>query len=66
MFLFITKRFERYFDAVLNAINLKKSNSRGENLNGRIQKFSSIGRDYRSFKNFRVARLFILGNLDLT
>ena len=61
----IAKRFERHFDGVLNALYLKQSNARAENLNGRIQNVKSIGRGYRSFENFRAATLFFFGNLDL-
>ena len=61
----IVKRFERHFEGVLHALNLKQSNARAENLNGGIQKVRSIGRGCRSFKNFRVATLFFFGNIDL-
>ena len=61
----IAVRFKNHFEGVRNALYLEQSNSRAENLNGRIQKVKSIGRGYRKFVNFRAATLFFFGNLDL-
>ena len=61
----IAVRFEEHFEGVRNALYLEQSNSRAENLNGRIQKVKSIGKGYRSFKKFRSVTLFFLVNLDL-
>lgn len=58
-------KFKRHFDGKLSLFLLEQSNSRTENLNGRIQIVRSIGRDYSMFKNFRTIRLFFLTSIDL-
>ena len=57
--------FKNHFKGVVNALVYSFSNAMAERLNGKIQEIKTIGRGYRSFKNFRSAILFFHGGLDL-
>ena len=55
------KKFNTHAEGVINALILPKSNAMAERLNGKIQILKTIGRGYRTFKNFRSAILFFYG-----
>ena len=57
--------FEKHLQGVVNALTKKYSNAMAERLNGKIQEIKSIGKGYRTFKNFRSAILFFNGGLNL-
>ncbi|MXX97499.1 MAG: ISL3 family transposase [Rhodothermaceae bacterium] len=61
----IAEMFERHRDGVCNALCHEQSNARAERINGKIQEVKTVGRGYRTFKNFRSAILFFHGGLDL-
>ena len=61
----IAEMFERHQEGVCNALCHEQSNARVERVNGKIQEIKTIGRGYRTFKNFRSAILFFHGDLDL-
>jgi transposase len=61
----VGKMLIAHSDGLLNYIEHKTDNSVAEWLNGKIQEIKTIGRGFRSFKNFRIAILFFLGKLDL-
>ncbi len=50
--------FEKHLSGVINALITEYSNAMAERLNGKIQELKSIGKGYRTFKNFRSAILF--------
>lgn len=50
---------------VINALISNFNNAMAERLNGKIQEIKSVGRGYRTFRNFRSAILFFHGGLDL-
>ncbi len=57
--------FSRHLKGLLYALANKFSHAVAERLNGKIQVLNSIGRDYRTFDNFRSAILFFYGGLDV-
>ena len=61
----VAKMFNNHLEGVCNAMVEGFSNAMAERLNGKIQEVKSVGRGYRTFKNFRSAILFFHGNLDL-
>jgi transposase len=50
---------------VINALIFNFNNAMAERLNGKIQEIKTVGRGYRTFKNFRSAILFFHGGLSL-
>ena len=54
-----------HINGVCNALVENLSNAMAERLNGKIQEIKTIGRGYRTFKNFRSAILFFNGGLKL-
>ena len=61
----VVKMFEKHLSGVINALITKYNNAMAERLNGKIQELKSIGKGYRTFKNFRSAILFFNGGLNL-
>lgn len=61
----IAQMFARHSRGVTNALSTNINNAMAERLNGKIQELKSIGKGYRTFKNFRSAVLFFYGGLDL-
>ncbi|MXW15217.1 MAG: transposase [Rhodothermaceae bacterium] len=61
----IAEMFERHREGVCNALCYEQSNARAERINGKIQEVKTVGRGYRTFKNFRSAILFFHDGLDL-
>jgi len=61
----IAEMFERHRKGVCNALCHEQSNARVERINGKIQEVKTVGRGYRTFKNFQSAILFFHGGLDL-
>jgi len=57
--------FNNHLEGVCNALVERFSNAMAERLNGKIQEVKSVGRGYRTFKNFRSAILFFHGGLSL-
>lgn len=61
----VVRMFNDHIKGVVNALASSFSNAMAERLNGKIQLLKSVGRGYRTFKNFRSAILFFHGGLDL-
>ncbi len=61
----VVTMFEKHLSGVINALITEYSNAMAERLNGKIQELKSIGKGYRTFKNFRSAILFFNGGLNL-
>ncbi|NQX84528.1 MAG: transposase [Flavobacteriaceae bacterium] len=61
----VAKMFNAHLKGVINALTNSFSNAIAERLNGKIQEIKTVGRGYRTFKNFRNAILFFHGGLDL-
>ena len=61
----VAKMFNNHIKGVCNALTKSFSNAMAERLNGKIQEIKTVGRGYRTFKNFRSAILFFNGGLDL-
>jgi transposase len=61
----VVTMFKNHLQGVINALTKKYSNAMAERLNGKIQEIKSIGKGYRTFKNFRSAILFFNGGLNL-
>ncbi len=61
----VAKMFNNHLEGVCNALVERFSNAMAERLNGKIQEVKSVGRGYRTFKNFRSAILFFHGGLNL-
>ncbi len=61
----VAQMFNNHLEGVCNAMVESFSNAMAERLNGKIQEVKSVGRGYRTFKNFRSAILFFHGNLSL-
>jgi len=61
----VVKMFKNHIPGIINALITKFSNAMAERLNGKIQEIKTIGRGYRTFKNFRSAILFFHGGLNL-
>ncbi|NQX84867.1 MAG: transposase [Flavobacteriaceae bacterium] len=61
----VAKMFNAHLKGVINALTNSFSNAMAERLNGKIQEIKTVGRGYRTFKNFRSAILFFHGGLDL-
>ena len=60
----VVTMFKNHLPGVVNALIAKYNNAMAERLNGKIQEIKSIGKGYRTFKNFRSAILFFNGGLD--
>ena len=61
----VAKMFNNHIKGVCNALTKSFSNAMAERLNGKIQEIKTVGRGYRTFKNFRSAILFFNGGLNL-
>jgi transposase len=61
----VAEMFNNHFSGVLNAIVSTYNNAMAERLNGKIQEIKTVGKGYRTFKNFRSAILFFHGGLNL-
>ena len=61
----VGKMLIRHSEGLLNYINHQISNAVAEWLNSKIQELKTIGRGFRSFKNYRIVILFFLGKLNL-
>ena len=61
----VIETFKNHLSGVINALVDTHSNAMAERLNGKIQEIKTVGRGYRTFKNFRSAILFFHGGLDL-
>lgn len=61
----VVETFKTHISGVLNALTSTYSNAMAERLNGKIQELKTVGRGYRTFKNFRSAILFFNGGLSL-
>lgn len=61
----VAEMFNNHLEGVCNALVESFSNAMAERLNGKIQEVKSVGRGYRTFKNFRSAILFFFGGLNL-
>ncbi len=61
----VAKTFNNHLKGVCNALVENFSNAMAERLNGKIQEIKTVGRGYRTFKNFRSAILFFHGGLSL-
>lgn len=61
----VARMFTNHITGVCNALVEKTSNAMAERLNGKIQIIKTVGRGYRTFKNFRSAILFFNGGLNL-
>lgn len=61
----VVTMFERHQDGIINSLITSYSNAMAERLNGKIQEIKTIGKGYRTFKNFRSAILFFNGGLNL-
>ena len=61
----VAEMFNNHFSGVLNAIVTTYNNAMAERLNGKIQEIKTVGKGYRTFKNFRSAILFFHGGLNL-
>ena len=61
----IIKMFKNHLSGVVNALITTFSNAMAERLNGKIQEIKTVGRGYRTFKNFRSAILFCHVGLNL-
>ncbi|MFT4662989.1 MAG: transposase, partial [Patiriisocius sp.] len=61
----VVEMFDNHFSGVVNALVSTFNNAMAERLNGKIQEIKTIGRGYRTFKNFRSAILFFNGGLSL-
>jgi len=61
----VVTMFEKHMQGVINALITKYTNAMAERLNGKIQEIKTIGKGYRTFKNFRSEILFFNGGLNL-
>ncbi len=61
----VADMFKTHFWGVVNALITTFNNAMAERLNGKIQEIKTVGRGYRTFKNFRSAILFFHGGLSL-
>jgi transposase len=59
------KMFNNHLEGVCNALVESFSNAMAERVNGKIHEVKSVGRGYRTFRNFRSAILFFHGGLNL-
>ena len=57
--------FKNHIPGIVNVLIMRFSNAMAERLNGEIQEIKTVGRGYRTFKNFRSAILFFHGGLNL-
>jgi len=60
----VVEMFDRHMDGVINALITSFNNAMAERLNGKIQELKTIGKGYRTFKNFKSAILFFHGGLN--
>ena len=61
----VVDMFNSHIKGVVNALISNLTNAMAERLNGKIQELKTVGRGYRTFKNFRSAILFFNGKLNL-
>jgi len=61
----IAKMLKRHIEGLLTWIKHQISNGLAEGFNAKIQLIKSIARGFRDFKNYRIAILFHLGDLDM-
>lgn len=61
----VVEMFNNHMSGVVNALITNFNNAMAERLNGKIQEIKTVGRGYRTFKNFRSAILFFNGGLNL-
>jgi transposase len=61
----VVDMFNNHIKGVVNALISNLTNAMAERLNGKIQELKTVGRGYRTFKNFRSAILFFNGKLNL-
>ena len=61
----VVDMFNKHIKGVVNALISNLTNAMAERLNGKIQELKTVGRGYRTFKNFRSAILFFNGKLNL-
>jgi transposase len=61
----VVEVFNNHMRGVINALIFNFNNAMAERLNGKIQELKTVGRGYRTFKNFRSAILFFHGGLNL-
>ena len=61
----LIETFDRHQKCIINAIATGSNNARVERLNGSLQELKTIGRGYRNKENFRIAILFLHGDLDM-
>jgi transposase len=61
----VAKMLKRHLDGLLTWIKYQISNGLAEGFNAKIQQIKSIARGFRYFKNYRIAILFHLGDLDM-
>jgi transposase len=61
----VVNMFQDHLGGVVNALIYTFNNAMAERLNGKIQELKSVGRGYRTFKNFRSAVLFFHGGLSI-
>jgi len=62
----VVKMFNNHISGMINALLLTNlTNAMAEPLNGKIRELKTVARGYRTFANFRSAKLFFNGGLDL-
>ena len=61
----IAKMLKRHLEGLLTWVKHQISNGLAEGFNAKIQLIKSIARGFRDFKNYRIAILFHLGDLDM-
>ena len=61
----IAKMLKRHLEGLMTWIKHRISNGLAEGFNAKIQLIKSIARGFRDFKNYRIAILFHLGDLDM-
>jgi len=61
----VVEMFKNHMPGIINALITTFNNAMAERLNGKIQEIKTVGRGYRTFKNFRSAILFFHGGLDI-
>lgn len=61
----VVDMFNNHIKGVVNALISNLTNAMAQRLNGKIQELKTVGRGYRTFKNFKSAILFFNGKLNL-
>jgi transposase len=51
----VVEVFNNHMRGVINALIFNFNNAMAERLNGKIQELKTVGRGYRTFKNFRIS-----------